>query len=216
VAVSSVRASPFILVLVVLVGGILLGIWTPTEASAAGVVVVTIIGFAKRKLTMHRFFGASIDAVVTSAAVLLLVIGSILFGKFLAFSGVTTNLTQIIKAAELTSFQLFLTLLLFYIALGTFLEGISILALTVPIVLPIVIATGWDPIWFGVILVKLIEIGAVTPPVGLNLYAVKSVAPEVKTSDIFKGSVQFWLADIGVLFVLFFIPEIALLLPSFL
>ena len=216
VAVSSVRASPFILVLVVLVGGILLGIWTPTEASAAGVVVVTIIGFAKRKLTMHRFFGASIDAVVTSAAVLLLVIGSILFGKFLAFSGVTTNLTQIIKAAELTSFQLFLTLLLFYIALGTFLEGISILALTVPIVLPIVIATGWDPIWFGVILVKLIEIGAVTPPVGLNLYAVKSVAPEVRTSEIFKGSVQFWLADIGVLFVLFFIPEIVLLLPSFL
>lgn len=212
---SSFKASPFILVLVVLIGGILLGFWTPTEASAAGVAVVAVIGFLKRNLTPRRFFNASVDAVVVSAAVLLLVMGSILFGKFLALSGVTTSLTRMIVAAELSSFQLFLVLLVFYIALGTFLEGISILALTVPIVMPIVIATGWDPIWFGVILVKLVEIGAVTPPVGLNLYAVKSAAPEVKTSDIFRGSVQFWLADICVLFMLFFIPQIALFLPSF-
>ena len=215
VVCSSFRASPFILVLVVLIGGILIGVWTPTEASAAGVVVVAVIGFVKRKLTPRRFFNASVDAVVVSAAVLLLVMGSILFGRFLAMSGVTTNLTQMIVAAELSSFQLFLVLIVFYIALGTFLEGISILALTVPIVMPIVIATGWDPIWFGVILVKLVEIGAVTPPVGLNLYAVKSVAPEVKTSDIFRGAVPFWLADIGVLFLLFFVPQIALFLPSF-
>jgi C4-dicarboxylate transporter, DctM subunit len=216
VFVSSLKASPFILVLVVLIGGILLGLWTPTEASAAGVVVVAMIGFAKRNLNLRRFFDASVDAVVVSAAVLLLVIGSVLFGKFLALSGVTSTMTSLIVAAELSSIQLFVVLLVFYIALGTFLEGISILALTVPIVLPIAVAAGWDPIWFGVILVKLVEIGAITPPVGLNLYAVKSVAPEVKTSDIMRGSVQFWIADICVLFILFFFPQIALVLPSLL
>lgn len=214
VLISSVRASPFILVLGVLIAGILLGLWTPTEASAAGVMVVALIGFLKRNLTFGRVFEASVDTVLTSAAVLILVLGSILFGKFLALSGVTFAVTRWISAAELTSFQLFVALIVFYIALGTFLEGISILALTVPIVMPIILAAGWDPIWFGVILVKLIEIGAVTPPVGLNLYAVKSVAPKVPMSDILRGSVPFWMADIGVLFILFFLPQIALVLPS--
>ncbi len=214
VLVSSVRASPFILVLIILIGGILLGIWTPTEGSAAGVLVVALIGFAKRNVTLRTLFSASIDTVTTSATVMLLVMGSVLFGKFLALSGVTVDLSRMIVAAELSSLQLFIVLIVFYIALGTFLEGISILALTVPIVLPIVSATGWDPIWFGVMLVKLIEIGAVTPPVGLNLFAVKSAAPEVKTSDIFRGAVPFWLCDIGVLFLLFYFPKIATFLPS--
>lgn len=211
---SSITASPFILVLVVLIGGILAGVWSPTEASAGGVIVVALIGVLKRNLTLPAVFGASIDTVLTSASVLLLVIGSVLFGKFLALSGMTVAFTDMIVGAELTSLQLFMVLLVFYILLGTFLEGISILALTVPIVLPIVLEAGWDPIWFGVILVKLIEIGAVTPPVGLNLYAVKSVAPEVATSDIFKGCIQFWLCDIVILFILFYIPQIVTVLPD--
>lgn len=214
VLVSSIKASPFSLVLIVLIGGILLGLWTPTEGSAAGVVVVALIGFCKRNVTLRQFFNASIDTVTTSATVLLLVMGSVLFGKFLALSGVTVGLSRMIVAAELTSLQLFIVLIVFYIVLGTFLEGISILALTVPIVLPIVTAAGWDPIWFGVMLVKLIEIGAVTPPVGLNLFAVKSVAPDVKTSDIFLGAVQFWICDIGVLFLLFYMPQLVTWLPS--
>jgi TRAP-type C4-dicarboxylate transport system permease large subunit len=102
----------------------------------------------------------------------------------------------------------------FYLILGMFLEGISILALTVPVVLPIILKAGWDPIWFGVILVKLIEIGAVTPPVGLNLFAVKSAAPHIKTSDIIMGALPFWICDIFILFMLFAIPSIATVLPS--
>lgn len=213
---ASFRASPFLIVLVTLIGGILYGIWTPTEASAAGVAVVTLIGVAKRSLNLREIFAASVDAVVTSASVLLLVIGSLLFGKFLAFSGVTNLFTSWVIAAELTPLHLFVALLVFYIILGTFLEAISIMALTVPIILPIVLQAGWDPIWFGVILVKLIEIGAVTPPVGLNLYALKSVAPDVPTATIFRGAVPFWLCDVAILFILFLVPQIALFLPSFL
>ena len=211
---SSLKASPFILVLVTLIGGLLLGVWTPTEASAGGVFVVALIGFFKRKLTFRRIFDASIDSVVTSAAVLLLVMGSVLFGKFLALSGVTRGLTHLIDVADLSSLELFIVLVILYLILGTFLEGISILALTVPIVLPIILKAGWDPIWFGVILVKLIEIGAVTPPVGLNLFAVKSVAQDVRSSDIIIGSLPFWVSDFGILFILFYVPQIATVLPN--
>jgi tripartite ATP-independent transporter DctM subunit len=211
---SSFKASPFIVVLIILIGGLLLGIWTPTEASAGGVAVVVLIGLLKRKLTFRRIFDASIDSVVTSAAVLILVIGSVLFGKFLALSGVSGNLSSWVETAQLSSFELFVVLCVVYLILGTFLEGISILALTVPIVLPIILKAGWDPIWFGVILVKLIEIGAVTPPVGLNLFAVKGAAPEVPTSDIIAGALPFWLCEVGILFTLFYIPQIATTLPN--
>jgi C4-dicarboxylate transporter DctM subunit len=214
VVVSSLKASPFILVLIILIGGLLAGVWTPTEASAGGVVVVALIGFLKRRLTAKKVFDASIDSVITSAAVLVLVIGSALFGKFLALSGVSSALGQWVDAADLSSLELFLILIVVYLILGTFLEGISILALTVPIVLPIILKQGWDPIWFGVILVKLIEIGAVTPPVGLNLFAVKSSAPEVSTNDIIFGSIPFWVSEIGILLILFYVPTIATLLPS--
>ena len=215
VLASSIKASPFSLVLIVLIGGILLGLWTPTEGSAAGVIVVALIGILKRNISFRQFFDASVDTVTTSATVLVLVMGSVLFGKFLALSGVTVGLSRMIVSAELSSLQLFMVLIIFYIILGMFLEGISILALTVPIVLPITTAAGWDPIWFGVMLVKLIEIGAVTPPVGLNLFAVKSVAPDVNTSDIIIGALPFWLCDIGVLFLLFYLPELVTFLPSF-
>jgi tripartite ATP-independent transporter DctM subunit len=211
---ASVKASPFVLVLLFLIGGILIGFWTPTEASAGGVVVVAAIGLAKRNLNLRRMFEAGIDTVMTAAAVLLLVMGSVLFGKFLALTGVTSFLTNFVNGAELSSIQLFIVLIIFYLILGTFLEGISILALTVPVVLPIILKAGWDPIWFGVIMVKLIEIGAVTPPVGLNLFAVKSTAPHVKTSDIIIGAMPFWICDILVLFVLFAVPSIATILPS--
>lgn len=214
VIISCGRSFPFILVLIVLIGGILIGIWTPTEASAASVVVVMLIGFAKRKLSLGNLFNAGADTLMTTAAVFLLVIGSILFSKFLAFSGVTSTIVNYIIEAELPPFVFFVALILFYIVLGTFLEAISIIALTVPLLLPIVTKLGWDPIWFGIVLVKLIEIGAVTPPVGLNLYALKAVAPDVPMRTIFAGSVPFWLCDIGVLFGLYFIPQIALFLPS--
>jgi C4-dicarboxylate transporter, DctM subunit len=211
---SSARSSPFLLVLVTLIGGILYGIWTPTEASAAGVFVVILIGIAKRRLGLREIFSGSVDAVVTSASVILLVIGSLLFSRFLALSGVTGAFTSWIIAAELTPLHLFLALLIFYIILGTFLEAISIMALTVPIILPIAQQVGWDPIWFGVVLVKLIEIGAVTPPVGLNLYALKSVAPDVPVSTIFTGAIPFWLCDVLVLLLLFWIPQLVLFLPG--
>lgn len=211
---SSVKASPFLLVLVILIGGILLGIWTPTEASAGGVVVVALIGFAKRNLGLKGIMDATLDSVMTSAAVLLLVMGSVVFGKFLALSGVTSAVVTFINGADLSSIELFIVLIVFYVILGMFMEGISILALTIPIVLPIITTAGWDPIWFGIILVKLIEIGAVTPPVGLNLFAVNSVTKSVSMGDIIIGAMPFWLMDIVLLFVLFSIPAIVTFLPS--
>ncbi len=213
VVVANVRAAPFLLVLATLIGGLLAGIWTPTEASAGGVAVVLLIGVLKKSVTLRGVLEAGKDTMVTTAAVFLLVIGSILFGKFLAFSGVTQAVVDVIISADLPPLVFFACLIVFYIVLGTFLEAISIIALTVPLMLPITQQLGWDPIWFGIVLVKLIEIGAMTPPVGLNLYTLKGVAPDVPIKTIVTGCVPFWLCDIALLFLLYAIPEIVLILP---
>lgn len=109
--------------------------------------------------------------------------------------------------------MLFIVLVIIYFILGMFLEATSILALTVPLVLPIAVATGWHPVWFGVILVCMMEIAAVTPPVGLNLFVMKATVPDVTLAEIYEGAAPFWLVNILVVFVLYFFPEIALVLP---
>src|SRR5690606_27781479 len=128
--------------------------------------------------------------------------------------GFSDLMTQSIVDLNLSPFALFVALFLVYIVLGMFLEATSILALTVPLVLPIVLHVGWDPVWFGVVLVCLMEIAAVTPPVGLNLFMVKASVPDVELSTIYMGSAPFWLMNFAVILLLYLWPEIALYLPK--
>jgi tripartite ATP-independent transporter DctM subunit len=212
---SMKRIWPFFLIIFVIVGGIVGGIWTPTEAAGVGVILVFILGVLRRKVSLKNLAPVLVESIQTSSTILMIIIGSYLFGKFLAISGVAEAITRNVLELQLPPPALFAGLLLVYIFLGCFLEGMSMMALTLPIVLPMIATQGWDPIWFGIVMTKLIEIASVTPPVGLNLYAVKAAAPPgTEFRDIYVGSIPFWLCDVVMIILFYLFPQIVLWLPN--
>jgi len=205
---------PFFAIVLVILLGILTGVWTPVESAAAGVVLVLLMGLWRRRLSLKSIADAFIDAVVTSASVMMVVIGSLVFSNFLALSGFSEMVTSGIMGLGLSPFLLFVMFVLVYLVLGCLMEVTSILALTIPLVVPIVTAVGWDLVWFGVIVVSMMEVAAVTPPVGLNLFAVKASVPDVSLPTIARGALPFWLMNILAVFILYLLPGIALFLPG--
>ena len=206
---------PFLLLLVAVVVGILLGVWTPVESAAVAVVLTGLIGFVWRRLNFQKVVQAAKEASITSASVFTIVIGSMVFSNFLALNGVSALITEWIISLNLAPFALYIVLMVLYVILGMFMEVSSLMALTIPLVMPVVAAAKWDPIWFGVIVTALMEVASVTPPVGMNLYGIKAQAPEISLNVIYMGALPFWLINIAVSFLLYFVPGIALFLPNF-
>jgi len=204
---------PFLGIVAAIILGILYGIWTPVESAAVAVVLVTIIAFM-RGLTLRFLLAACREAVVMSASVFIIIVGSLVYSSFLALNGFSDLMTQTLIDLHLGPLALFAILVMVYLVIGMFMEVSSILALTIPLVMPIVKTAGWDPIWFGVVVVALMEVAAVTPPVGLNLYAVKASLPEIKLRTIYVGAVQFWMVNLIVIMILYVFPQIALVLPN--
>jgi tripartite ATP-independent transporter DctM subunit len=213
--IASIRlVLPVAIVVLSVVLGMLSGIWTPVEAAAIGVMLVLAIGFLRRSQSLRDVAMAFRDSAMTSASVMIVVIGSLVYSNFLALNGFSEVVAQGIIGMNLPPFLLYLMLVFIYLVLGCLMEVTSILALTVPLIIPVVKAVGWSPIWFGVVVVSMMEVAAVTPPVGLNLYAVKAAASDVPIGTIAAGSLPFWLMNILVVFILYFFPEIALWLPN--
>ena len=211
---SLVSLGPFLIIALTVLLGILFGIWTPTEAGAVGAVAVLVLGLIRRKLSWREVRRTARDATLTSTSVFVIVIGAYVFSRFLAMAGVTDLVMEGILAMGLGPFGIFIVLVILYLALGCLMDGISMLALTLPMVLPIASASGWDPIWLGIVLTLLVEISLVTPPVGLNLYALRATAPDVPLGVIIRGALPFVGCDLIVLFILYFAPRIALWLPG--
>lgn len=209
-----IKIIPFVVVILMVLFGMLLGVFTPVEASAIGVSLIFFLALLKSRLTLRGFANAVMETAITTAAIMILVVGCIMFTKFLAMTGFNEIITEMIISYEFAPFSLFLVIVGLYFFLGMFMEATSILALTVPLLIPVIIKAGWSPIWFGVIAVAMMEIASVTPPVGLNLYVVKSTAPEVPMRTIYMASIPFWLCNIAAIFILYFIPQIALVLPN--
>jgi len=205
---------PFFFIVGSILFGILAGIWTPVESAAVGVVLVTVMGFVRGRLTIKAVFDATVDGVITSSSVFLVVIGSLVYGQLLALNGFAEAITDTVAAMNLSPFVLFCLFMVIYFILGCLMEVSSILALTVPLFMPLIAHVGWDPVWFGVIVVSMMEVAAVTPPVGLNLYAVKAALPEIALDTIYKGSTPYWIMNVIAVFLLYAFPEIALYLPS--
>ena len=205
---------PFIGIVLVIILGILFGVWTPTESAAAGLLMVLAMSIVRRRLNWGRLLAALTDAVLVSASVLMVVIGSLIFSNFIALNGYSEIVTDSIVALELGPLGLFCLFFGIYLVLGTIMEATSILALTVPLALPIALHVGWNPVWFGVVLVSLMEVAAVTPPVGLNLLMVKAAVPGIRLSTIYLGSAPFWIVNFAVIFLLYYWPDIALYLPN--
>ncbi len=214
-AVRDVWPMPVIILFVVL--GIYTGTTTPTEAGAAAAAITLLVAVSRRQMTWQRFVDSLSEAAKTTAMLFFIVIGTVLFTKFLALSGVPRFIAGGIKTAELSPFLVIVAICILYLILGMFLEGIGVMLVSLPILLPIAKASGYDLIWFGVIVVKFIEIGLLTPPVGLNAFVVKSVAgDQVELGTIFKGLTWFLAAEALIVVLLIAFPQISLFLPSFL
>jgi tripartite ATP-independent transporter DctM subunit len=195
----------------VVMGTIYLGVGTATEASAFGAVFAIVLLLARgtgSKLTELKF--GLVDAAGTTASVFALVIGAGLFSLALATTQVPGALAGLVASLDVPPTILVALLLLPYLVLGCFLDGISMILLTMPIVFPIIQKIGYNPVIFGLLITKAVEIGAITPPVGLNAFAVKGIAPEVPLSQIFKGCVPFVIMEIGIVALLLIFPEISL------
>ncbi|QYZ69602.1 TRAP transporter large permease [Neotabrizicola shimadae] len=207
-------AAPLVAVIVLSIGGIYVGVFTPVEASGVGAALVILLALARRALTASAFRAALFDTVKTSAMLYMVVIGANVLNPFLAVTQIPTALGEGLAGLGLGPYGSLLVILLAYVVLGMFLDGLSMLVVTIPIVFPVILANGFDPIWFGVVAVIVVEMGMITPPVGLNVFVVKGVAPDVPMSVIFRGVMPFLMAMIVTLGLIIAFPQIALLIPD--
>lgn len=209
-----VQSGPMIAIVVVSIGGIYVGAFTPGEAAAVGAFLAFALALWRRTIDWESLSTILIETVKTTAFVFLILIGAFVFGPFLALSGLPEALAKGLIALELPRYFILFALIVIYIVLGMFLEGFSILVLTLAIVIPIVEALRFDLIWFGVIMVIVLEMGLISPPVGINVFVVKGLVPDVPIGNIFKGILPFWAAMAVCILLLVLFPQIALIIPN--
>ncbi|NVO23942.1 TRAP transporter large permease [Donghicola sp. C2-DW-16] len=208
------RAAPLLSIIGVSIGGIYAGIFTPVEASAIGAGLVILLAFAKRAINFAAFRGAVVETISTSAMLYMVVIGANVLNPFLAVTHIPEVLGNTLVGFGLGAYGTLLMIILGYVVLGMFLDGLSMLVVTIPIVFPVIQQLGFDPIWFGVVAVIVIEMGMITPPVGLNVFVVKGVAGDVPMATVFKGVMPFLFAMIVGLLLIIIFPSIALIIPQ--
>jgi tripartite ATP-independent transporter DctM subunit len=196
------------------IGGIYLGIFTPAEAAAVGAFMALIYAWWNGSLTFKVLEGVMLDTIKTTSMVFLILIGALVFGPFLALSQLPMRVADILSGLDLNAYVILAIIMLIFIVLGMFLEGFSMLVLTLPIVVPIVNALGFDLIWFGVLMVIVLELGLISPPVGINVFVVKGLVPDVPLSTVFRGIWPFAAAMVVCIILLTIFPQIALYLPN--
>ena len=204
--------SPLLLFLFV-IGGLYGGLFIPTEAGAVGAVGAFAIGVLRGKLPGASILQALLQATRTAAAVFTVLIGALLFGYFLTITQTPQHVTGFLTGLGVGPYGVLALILLMYLALGCLMDAMAMIILTVPIVFPVVTALGFDPIWFGVVIVMTVELGLIHPPVGMNVFVIKSVIKDVNMSTIFVGVLPFVLTDIIRLVILVAFPAIATWLP---
>ncbi|SDE81302.1 TRAP transporter, DctM subunit [Salipiger thiooxidans] len=207
-------AVPILAIVVITIGGIYSGMFSPTEAAGVGAALVILIGAVTRTLTLRVFWDAARSSIVTTASVMLILIAAHMINPFVALSHLPAEVSRLLVALDFGPFGTLVVILAIYLVLGCFLEGLAMLVLTLPIFMPVVLQLGIDPIWFGVLVVLTLEMGLISPPVGINVFIVKSVARNVELLDIFRGVLPFWLAMLLTLALLVAVPSLSLWLPS--
>jgi C4-dicarboxylate transporter, DctM subunit len=203
-----------LLLFALVIGGLYGGVFTPTEAGGVGAAGAFLIGVARGRLSPADIRASLLQATRTAAAVFTVLIGALLFGYFLTVTQTPQKVTEFLTSLGVGPYGALALIMLMYLALGCLMDAMAMIILTVPIVFPVVTAMGFDPIWFGVIIVMTVELGLIHPPVGMNVFVIKSVVKDVKFSTIFAGVAPFIVADILRLIILIAFPVIATFLPS--
>ena len=212
---AALKAWPALLLFVIVIGGIYGGIFTATEAAAISVSITLLVSVLQRRLSFADFKSAMWETVTQTSAIFFIAASAKMFVAFIALTGVAPSLVGSVEAANLAPWLVLLAIVAIYLAMGMFLDPLGIMVLTLPFVVPLVEGMGMDLIWFGVVVVKLLEIGLITPPVGLNVFVISSVVgSEVPLERIFAGILRFLVMDVMVLALLVAFPILSLLLPN--
>ena len=197
-----------------MIGGLYIGIFSPTEAAGIGAVGAFALGILNRGFDREALGQALLDTVRTTAMIFTILIGAILFNNFLILASMPTLVSGWIAGLPLGKTAILFVIIGMYFILGCLLDSLAMILLTIPIVFPIVSALGYDPVWFGIIIVMVVELGLITPPIGMNVFVIKGIAREVPLGTIFRGVTPFIVAQVILIMILVAFPQIALWLPS--
>ncbi|MDH7798457.1 MULTISPECIES: TRAP transporter permease [unclassified Beijerinckia] len=203
-----------LLLFIFVIGGLYGGIFTPTEAGGMGAGGAFIIGFLRGRLGKAEIKKSLLDATRTAAAVFTVLIGALLFGYFLTITQVPQKVTEFLTGLGVGPYGVLILILIMYIILGCLMDAMAMIILTVPIVFPVITELGFSPIWFGVVIVMTVELGLIHPPVGMNVFVIKSMVPELDFSTIFRGVIPFLFALLFTLLIIIVFPGLVTFLPS--
>lgn len=207
-----------LLVFIFVMGGMFIGLFTPTEAAAVGAFGVLVVSLVRRQMTWERFVKSLYETLRTCCMVMLLIAGAVIFGKFLAVTRIPFNIATWVGDLNMPPYMIMAAIIGVYFIGGCVMDALALIMLTIPIFYPVVMNLGYDPIWFGIIIVLVTQMGVITPPVGINVYVVYGVAQgvvgEVPLESIFKGIVPFLLAIVIGTVILMIFPPLVLLLPN--
>ena len=212
--ISLLGAAEVMLLFLMVIGGLYAGWFTPTESGAAGSFGALLIGLARRKLSKKAFTRAVAETIRISAMVVLLITGAVMFGKFLTVTRLPFELADWVVSLNVPRVVILFVVLLIYLVGGCAMDALGFLVVTIPIFFPLAKALGFDPVWYTVVITLVTTMGAVTPPVGVNVYIVSGLAPDIPIATIFKGVSIFLIAYVICLALLIMFPEMALYLPQ--
>ena len=208
---------PVLVLVLGVFGGLFAGVFTPTEAGGVGAAMSLTIAFFKRSIDLRGIWSSLMETLTISSSIFIIAIGASMLTRFFAYSGAGDEIAAIVQGMGVSPLLLIMVVALLYILLGMFLEPIGAMLLTMPILLPLIETAEINLLWFGILVVKLLEIGMITPPIGLNVFVLKSVMGEqISTSTIFRGVMWFIFADILILGLMVAFPDLVLYLPSLL
>ncbi|MFC1872547.1 TRAP transporter large permease [Chloroflexota bacterium] len=202
------------LIMAVFLGGLFFGVFTPTEAGALGALTTLLLALLRRRLSRANLKEGITETLHTTILVFAILLGVLLFGRFLIYSGVGPAFTSFVVALPLPSYLILASLLLMYAILGCFITGLAMIMITIPIVYPLLPVIGVHPIVFGILLAKLVELAQITPPVGINLYIMKALSPQIPLSTIIRGAIPFAAMDMVTIIILLAFPQIILFIPK--
>lgn len=206
-------APPIVFVIGAVIGGMYTGWATPTEVGALGAFIVFVMALLKRSLTGRGLLDSLLDTVKLTVMIFSIIWGVLIFVRFLAFAGVSSAFSDWIVAIGVSPYLVLLFVIVLYTVLGMFMDGIGMLLLTLPVIFPVMMKLDFDPIWFGIIVVKMVEVGLLTPPVGLNCYVVGGVRPDIPLQEIFRNVWPFVLMDFACVGLFTLFPGIVTFLP---
>lgn len=208
------KAWPVAAMFTVVIGGIQLGVFSPTEAAAVGAAGAVLLAMARRSLDRKSLVSAMRETVELTGMIFFIIVGAVLFNFFIETTGLPQFLIAAVENSGFSSFGILVLIIIFYLVLGCFMDAMSMIMLTIPFVFPLITALGFDPIWFGILVVTVAELGLITPPVGMNLFVMQGVSRDLASKTVMRGIVPFILADIVRLALLIFVPALTLYLPS--